>query len=218
MRSEEPFDLLGASCYAEGMSEEASAPSVETSSSDEGSSRADSLRAAVAVFLLAAGFALIPRVTKGCEAASLDEPAPDFKARVVANGEALAVSSGSAPATVDLASLKGHPVLLDFWATWCGPCQAESPIVNTIAQRYKDRGLVVVGVNTSDEDGLAAAFVRKKGLKFPMVYDEGNRIAKAYGVSTLPTLVVVSKTGRVVAIRNGVTSDSALDEIVRRYL
>lgn len=178
----------------------------------------ENLRAALLVLALAAGFALIPRLSKGCEAASLDEEAPIFTARVVANGESLVTEGSPAATKLELGSLKGHPVILDFWATWCGPCQAEAPIVNTIAQRYKDKGLAVVGVNTSDEDGLAERFARKKGLRFPIVYDEGNSIAKAYGVSTLPTLVVISKTGRVVAIRHGVTSDSALDEIVRRYL
>lgn len=190
--------------------------------------RSSNLRAALMVIGLAAGFALIPRVTRGCEgAASVDEVAPDFSARIVANADFVGPLVGSdggdsqggdAPKRLDLANLRGRPVVLDFWATWCGPCQAESPIVNTIAQRYKDRGLAVIGVNTSDEDGLAAHFARKKGLTFPIVYDENNAIAKKYNVSSLPTLIVVSKTGKVVAIRHGVTSDAALDDIIRKYL
>ena len=200
--------------------EESRGTSVDASSgSTNGPSGSSSnLRATLVILTLAAGFAVVPRVTKGCETSSLDEAAPSFKARIVANADSLAAEGAPAPTTLDLDGLKGHAVVLDFWATWCGPCQAESPIVNTIAQRYKDKGLTVVGVNTSDEDGLAAHFAKKKGLRFPIVYDEGNTIAKSYGVSSLPTLVVVSKTGRVVAIRQGVTSDSALDEIVRRYL
>jgi thiol-disulfide isomerase/thioredoxin len=190
--------------------------------------RSSNLRAAVMVIGLAAGFALIPRVTRGCEgAASVDEVAPDFSAQLVANADfvgPLATGDGGdsqgadAPKQLSLSNLRGRPVILDFWATWCGPCQAESPIVNTIAQRYKDRGLAVIGVNTSDEDGLAAHFAKKKGLTFPIVYDENNVIAKKYNVSNLPTLIVVSKTGKIVAIRHGVTSDAALDDIVRKYL
>ena len=182
------------------------------------SERQSSVRAALAVVALAAGFALVPRMTKGCEGASLDEDAPNFAARVVANGENLGLEGGVVPETLELSSLRGRPVVLDFWATWCGPCQATSPIVNAVAQRYKDKGLAVVGVNTSDEDGLAARYVKKKGLGFPIVYDENNTIAKQYGVSNLPTLIVVSKTGKIVAVRRGVTSDSVLDEIVRRHL
>lgn len=181
--------------------------------------RSSTLSSAVGVLVLAAGFALIPRATKGCEAASLDEDAPLWDAKIVANAAAVPPGAdGATPARLSLESMKGHPVVLDFWATWCGPCQMEAPVVNTIAQRYKDKGLAVVGVNTSDEDGLAAQFVAKKHLGFPVVYDEGNTIAKKYAVQNLPTLVVISKTGKVVAIRTGVTSDSALDEIVRRYL
>lgn len=194
--------------------------------SDAGGARGGQLRAALMVIVLAASFALVPRLTRGCEGPSgTGEDAPDFRARVVANAEAM----GPRPATsanteapksteLELSQLRGRPVVLDFWATWCGPCQAESPIVNAIAQRYKDRGLAVVGVNTSDEDGLAAYFVKKKGLSFPIVYDENNAIARKYNVGSLPTLIVVSKEGKIVAIRHGVTSDDALDDIVRKYL
>ena len=189
---------------------------VQGTAQDVAATKAPSnMRAALGVLALAAGFALIPRATKGCEAASLDEDAPDWEAKVVANAANLPTGSAD---RLKLESLRGHPVILDFWATWCGPCQMEAPVVNAIGERYKDRGLAVVGVNTSDEDGLAAQFIRAKHLAFPVVYDAGNSIAKKYGVTSLPTLVIVSKTGKVVAIRNGVTSDTALDEIVRRYL
>ena len=206
-------------CYVIRVSDESDSPATtfEGAEAPPASPRS-SVRAAVAVAALAAGFALVPRMTKGCDGASLDEDAPNFSARIVANGEALGGDAGSAAETVELSSLRGRPVVLDFWATWCGPCQAEAPIVNAIAQRYKDKGRAVIGVNTSDEEGLAERFVRKKGLGFPIVYDENNAIARQYGVSNLPTLIVVSKTGKIVAVRRGVTSDSALDEIVRRYL
>ncbi len=92
------------------------------------------------------------------------------------------------------------------------------PIVNGIAQRFKDRGLVVVGVNTSDERGLAERFVARRGVSFPIVYDEGNSVAHSFRVDNLPTLVVVSKTGKIVAIRHGITSDSDLERLVRQVL
>jgi thiol-disulfide isomerase/thioredoxin len=205
-----------------------SAPATSTPATSATESRSSSIRAALVVVALAAGFALIPRTTRGCEGSlGTNEVAPDFEARLVANAENVGpltgVESGSGqagagPAKLELRSLRGRPVVLDFWATWCGPCQAEAPIVNAIAERYKDRGLAVIGVNTSDEEGLAAHFVKKKGLSFPIVYDEGNAIARKYRVSNLPTLIVVSKTGKIVAVRHGVTSDIALDDLVRRHL
>ena len=189
-------------------------PAIEGEATSPAARKQSPAQAVLVVLALAAGFAAVPRVTQGCSGAALDEPAPDFSARVVANANSL----GTPSASVELKSLRGHPVILDFWATWCGPCQVEAPIVNAVAERYKDRGLTVLGVNTSDEDGLAAAFVKKKGLGFPIVYDEGNAIAKQYEVTALPTLIVVSKTGKIVAVRHGVTTDSDLDDIVRRYL
>jgi thiol-disulfide isomerase/thioredoxin len=126
------------------------------------------------------------------------------------------VANGEKP-QLSLSELKGKPVLLDFWATWCGPCQAEAPVVNKIAQRFKDRGLVVVGVNTSDQPGLAAPWVKGHGISFPIVFDDAG-IGEKYGVDSLPTLVLVSKEGKVLAVRTGVTTDSELERLVTSAL
>ncbi len=175
--------------------------------------KADTTRTVLAIVALAAGFALLPRLSHGCEESlAKNEIAPDFAARLVANAES------DAQKTISMQGLAGKPVLLDFWATWCGPCQAELPVVNAIAERFKDRGLVVVGVNTSDEPGLAEVYARKKRLGFPIVFDDANAVARKYHVESLPTLVLVSKEGKVVAVRRGITSDADLDRLVRSVL
>jgi thiol-disulfide isomerase/thioredoxin len=176
------------------------------------SERAHTLRMTLVIVGLAAGFAFVPRATQSCGKASGTEEAPDFTASVVAN------PLDPTQSTITMSALRGHPVVLDFWATWCGPCQAEAPIVNGLAQRFKDTGLVVIGVNTSDAEGLAARYAVKKGLSFPIVYDEGNAIANKYRVDNLPTLIVISKEGKMVAIRHGVTSDADLERLVRQVL
>jgi thiol-disulfide isomerase/thioredoxin len=148
------------------------------------------------------GISTDPRVGK---------PAPELSLEVVHNGE-----KGS---RLSLASLKGHPVVLDFWATWCPPCRMEAPILNRIAERYRDRGVVVVGVNTSDKPGLAGPFAAGEKLSYPIVYDpaiqfqEGD-VGHAYGVQNLPTLVVVGKDGAVRAIRTGLVDESSLDALI----
>jgi thiol-disulfide isomerase/thioredoxin len=169
---------------------------------------------ALVVVALAAGFALIPRLTNGCGATKANQEAPDFTAKLLANAPEKGQSS------MTLSALRGHPVVLDFWATWCGPCQAEAPIVNSLGQRFKDKGLVVIGVNTSDPDGptLAPLFAAKKGLTFPILYDEKNRIASSYDVDSLPSLIVVSKEGKIFAVRHGVTSESDLERLIRQVL
>lgn len=159
------------------------------------------------VLALVIAIAFVPRMMPH---GKMGGDAPDFTADLVAN-------SPDAK-SFHLAEQRGHPVLLDFWATWCGPCKAQSPIVNRIATRYKDRGLVVVGVNTSDEEGMAAAYVKGHGLSFPMAYDRGNAAARAYDVENLPTMVLISKTGKLIAVRQGMTSDDELDRLVRSAL
>jgi thiol-disulfide isomerase/thioredoxin len=134
--------------------------------------------------------------------------APDFVLDVVWGGDTPKLA---------LRELRGRPVLLDFWATWCGPCQAEAPIIDKIAQRYKDRGLAVVGVNTSDAPGRARPWAMSRHLSFPVVYDADD-VAPEYGVENLPTLILVSKDGKVLAVRTGITSDSELERLVSQAL
>jgi len=170
------------------------------------------VRMIAVVVALAAGFALVPRFMQSCQrSVATDEPAPEFSATVVANGAA-------GEKAFSLAAVRGKPVILDFWATWCGPCQAEMPIIDGLARRFKDQGLVVVGVNTSDAPGLAERFVARKGVTFPIVFDEGNDVAHKFQVDNLPTLVVISKEGKVVAVRHGLTSESDLERLIKRVL
>jgi cytochrome c biogenesis protein CcmG, thiol:disulfide interchange protein DsbE len=188
------------------MSEEAASQEPERADGGQG------VRTVVLVLVLAAGFAFIPKVMSGLGQPAMSEEAPELAAPVVAN--ALTPDQKH----IKLSELRGHPVVLDFWATWCGPCQATSPIVNSIAQRYRDKGLVVLGVNTSDERGLAERYAAKKGLTFPILFDDGNVNAHRYKVENLPTLFVISKEGKIVAVRHGITSDADLDRLVKQVL
>jgi len=154
------------------------------------------------------GFAILPRIFP--ESTLVGRPAPDFALDVV--------TSGSSGDRIHLSELKGHAVILDFWATWCEPCQVVAPILDRISRKHQDRGLVVVGVNTSDQPGLAPVFAKKKGLSYPIVYDQGEEVARRYGVSNLPTLVVINAEGRVVAIRTGLEDESSIEDLVSQAL
>jgi cytochrome c biogenesis protein CcmG/thiol:disulfide interchange protein DsbE len=176
-----------------------------------GEERSSGLGTIALVAAVVVGFALIPRFFPGSSSVLDGKEAPEVSLPLVANAP-------QGDANLSVSGLRGQAVLLDFWATWCGPCQAEAPVVDRIAQRYNGQGLTVVGVNTSDEAGNAAPFAKRHHLSYPIAYDEGQRAAIAYKVENLPTLVVISKTGKIVGVRTGMTSDAELDALVKRAL
>jgi cytochrome c biogenesis protein CcmG, thiol:disulfide interchange protein DsbE len=154
------------------------------------------------------GFAILPRLAP--EAALVSKPAPDFALDVV--------TSGTDRSRIHLDELKGQTVLLDFWATWCEPCQIVAPILDRIARKHQGKGLVVVGVNTSDQPGVASTFAKAKGLSYPIVYDDRDSVARKYGVTILPTLVVIDPQGNVVAVRSGLEDEGAIEGLVAQAM
>jgi thiol-disulfide isomerase/thioredoxin len=167
---------------------------------------------------LVAGFAILPRVLRPQGGARQGRDAPDFTLALVANAGSLG-AGGSDKTALDLSELRGRAVLLDFWATWCEPCRLQAPIVEQLARRWRDRGVVVVGVNTdSATEGDPRAFASAWGLTYPIVKDEVGAASRAYGIEALPTLVVVSRLGKIVAVRSGVTDDGELERLVRQAL
>ena len=162
------------------------------------------------VALLLAGFAFFPRLFPEQGAAIVGHDAPDFRLGVVANGP---------PGPLGVRDLQGKVVVLDFWATWCGPCRAEAPILDALARRWRDRGVAVVGVDTDTPDqGDPRAFAQAEGLSYPIVHDETGVVSRHYGVEGLPTLVVISPSGKVVAVRTGVTGEDELERLIRKAL
>jgi thiol-disulfide isomerase/thioredoxin len=125
--------------------------------------------------------------------------------------------SGTLPSSI--AALRGRVVLLDFWATWCGPCQIVAPKLSALQDRYGAQGLTVVGVAADDRDDIAA-FASRTRVSYALVVDTQGGTTAAYGVSSLPTLVVVDKRGvvRELAVGYDPAEDAWLDEQVRSLL
>lgn len=101
--------------------------------------------------------------------------------------------------SVSLQSLRGKAVLLNFWASWCGPCQHEMPSLETLYQKYKDRGFVVLGVSL-DEDGWAPVkeFLQRVPVSFPIVNDASQSLSENYQTYRVPETFLIDTQGRIV--------------------
>jgi thiol-disulfide isomerase/thioredoxin len=109
---------------------------------------------------------------------------------------------------VTMDSLRGQVVLLDFWATWCGPCKAAMPTMQKLADEYKDRGAVVLGVNTMENDpATAKKYMESKNFTYGCVV-RGDGLAQMYDVRAIPTLVLIGKDGKIRSIEVGLADPS----------
>ncbi len=103
----------------------------------------------------------------------------------------------AAPAWSTLKSLNGKVVLVDFWASWCGPCLQSFPWMNELQQKHADEGLVVVAVNVDQERALAEAFLKKVPAKFQVEYDQAGDLARQFRVQAMPTSFLIDRQGNI---------------------
>jgi cytochrome c biogenesis protein CcmG, thiol:disulfide interchange protein DsbE len=111
------------------------------------------------------------------------------------------------PGKVSLASYRGRPVVLNFWASWCNPCKSEAAVLERDWTRYRGQGVVFLGVDYHDLAPDARTFVRHHALTFPMLEDGSGRVTGTYGISQVPETYVLSRQGRVVAHLAGPITD-----------
>ena len=125
--------------------------------------------------------------------------------------------SGVFPPSID--ALRGRVVVLDFWATWCGPCRIVAPKLGALQARYGAQGLSVLGVSTEDVQDVAL-FAQRTPFRYAVAVDKHAETTRSYGVASLPTLVVIDKRGivRDVTIGYDPTADARLESTVRGLL
>ena len=102
-----------------------------------------------------------------------------------------------------LASFKGKTVLLNFWASWCGPCRQEMPLLDAMSQRYSAAGFVLLGIDVEEDNTDAKKIVKDLKISYPILFDTENKVSKLYSVETMPTTVMVDKKGKIRFINHG---------------
>lgn len=119
----------------------------------------------------------------------------------------------------NLPELRGKVVLLDFWASWCGPCKQSFPVMQELHQQYADRGLVIVAVNVDEERANMEAFLKKTPVTFAIVRDAAQKLAAAADLPTFPASVLIDRTGKIrfrhTGFRGDATTKQYREEIER---
>lgn len=100
--------------------------------------------------------------------------------------------------SLDLAGFEGRVVVVDFWASWCVPCRRSFPWLNTMHERYKDDGLVIIGVNLDEEREAAETFLEEFPAKFRIYFDESKELAHQFDVVAMPSSYVLGRDGEIV--------------------
>ena len=120
--------------------------------------------------------------------------------------------------TVRLADYRGRPVIVNFWASWCTPCRAEFPLLRSAREAHAADGLEVLGIVYKDTEDSARAFMTAQGAAWPMLLDDGGRVAAAYGVLGIPQSFWVDGSGIVRQVSFGPPPSGSLDALLASIL
>ena len=124
-------------------------------------------------------------------AAAVKGPAPNFTLKSLGGKN------------LKLSEMTGNVVLINFWASWCGPCREEMPLLNALHKKYAPLGFTVLGVNVEEDLDGAMSFLENVPVDFPILLDNTNKVSKQYKVVAMPTTVVVDRDGNMRYLHEG---------------
>ena len=157
---------------------------------------------AVVAFLLLLTYGLLSGPGSGL----LNEgPAPDFSLRLFDGGQ------------LSLANLHDQVIVVNFWASWCEPCQEEAPVLEKVWQEYQNQGVTFVGIAYKDTEGKARAFLDEFGITYPNALDPANRVARAYRVQGVPETFFI-QDGEIASLHIGPLTEDQLVTRIERLL
>jgi peroxiredoxin len=138
-------------------------------------------------------------------------PALSFVSMILA----ISVAAGASAAAPDftlptrdggrlsLDELKGQVVMINFWATWCGPCRQEMPLLQQIQAKYEPLGFTLLGINVEPDSAAAQTWLAQVPVSFPILFDRQNKVAESYGVQGMPSSVFIDRSGNVRFVHRG---------------
>jgi peroxiredoxin len=148
--------------------------------------------------LMLAALIALPLITVGCQCgrdsaqiARVGMPAPEFT---------LPALDGQ---SVSLGGLKGKPVMVNFWATWCSPCVHEMPYIQETYEVWSVKGLIILAININESPSQVQGFMQENQLSFPVLLDGGGEVAEQYGVRAIPTTIFIDGEGITRNIKQG---------------
>ena len=104
---------------------------------------------------------------------------------------------------IKLSELRGQVVMLNFWASWCGPCRKEMPLLEKIHKKYKRLGFTLLGINVEENTSAAKKYLKDVKVSFPILFDKTNKTSKLYNVSAMPTTILIDRNGNKRFIHKG---------------
>ncbi len=148
-------------------------------------------RTLILAWLCCAALVFSSTATAAVDASKI--PAPDFT---------LKSNSGK---NIKLSELRGQVVMINFWASWCGPCLQEMPLLEQLYKKYQPLGFTLLGVDVEEDSSDAIKWLKKVKVSFPILFDNENEVSERYHVSAMPTTVIVDRDGKIRYIHMGYT-------------